>query len=175
MTDLRYPIGKFQPKPQLTDDERQAFIHLLAEAPVKLRQSVSGLMEEQLDTPYRPEGWTVRQVIHHLPDSHLNAYVRMKLAMTEQQPTIKPYEQQLWAELSDAKTAPIEMSLTLFESLHKRWVLFLQSLKSSDFARTINHPESGVMNLDRILQLYAWHGRHHTAQITSLRERMGWK
>jgi uncharacterized damage-inducible protein DinB len=132
-------------------------------------------MEEQLDTPYRPEGWTVRQVVHHLPDSHFNAYVRMKLAMTEQQPTIKPYEQQLWAELSDAKTAPIEMSLTLFESLHKRWVLFLQSLKSSDFARTINHPESGVMNLDRILQLYAWHGRHHTAQITSLRERMGWK
>jgi uncharacterized damage-inducible protein DinB len=175
MTDLRYPIGKFQPKPQLTDDERQALIHQLVEAPVKLRQSVSGLMEEQLDTPYRPEGWTVRQVVHHLPDSHFNAYVRMKLAMTEQQPTIKPYEQQLWAELSDAKTAPIEMSLTLFESLHKRWVLFLQSLKSSDFARTINHPESGVMNLDRILQLYAWHGRHHTAQITSLRERMGWK
>jgi uncharacterized damage-inducible protein DinB len=175
MTDLRYPIGKFQPKPQLTDDERQALIHQLAEAPVKLQQSVSGLMEEQLDTPYRPEGWTVRQVIHHLPDSHLNAYVRMKLAMTEQQPTIKPYEQELWAELSDAKTAPIEMSLTLFESLHKRWVLFLQSLKSSDFARTINHPESGVMNLEKILQLYAWHGRHHTAQITSLRERMGWK
>ena len=175
MTDLRYPIGKFQPKPQLNDDERQALIHQLAEASAKLRQSVSGLMEEQLDTPYRPEGWTVRQVVHHLPDSHFNAYVRMKLAMTEQQPTIKPYEQQLWAELSDAKTAPIEMSLTLFESLHKRWVLFLQSLKSSDFARTINHPESGVMNLDRILQLYAWHGRHHTAQITSLRERMGWK
>jgi uncharacterized damage-inducible protein DinB len=175
MTDLRYPIGKFQPKPQLNDDERQALIHQLAEASAKLRQSVSGLMEEQLDTPYRPEGWTVRQVVHHLPDSHFNAYVRMKLAMTEQQPTIKPYEQQLWAELSDAKTAPIELSLTLLESLHKRWVLFLQSLKSSDFARTLNHPESGVMNLDRILQLYAWHGRHHTAQITSLRERMGWK
>jgi uncharacterized damage-inducible protein DinB len=175
MADLRYPIGKFQPKPQLTDDERQALIHQLTEAPAKLRQSVSGLMEEQLDTPYRPEGWTVRQVVHHLPDSHFNAYVRMKLAMTEQQPTIKPYEQQLWAELSDAKTAPIELSLTLLESLHKRWVLFLQSLKSSDFARTLNHPESGVMNLDRILQLYAWHGRHHTAQITSLRERMGWK
>jgi uncharacterized damage-inducible protein DinB len=175
MTDLRYPIGKFQPKPQLTDDERQALMRQLAEAPAKLRQSVSGLMEEQLDTPYRPEGWTVRQVVHHLPDSHFNAYVRMKLAMTEQQPTIKPYEQQLWAELSDAKTAPIELSLTLLESLHKRWVLFLQSLKSSDFARTLNHPESGVMNLDRILQLYAWHGRHHTAQITSLRERMGWK
>jgi uncharacterized damage-inducible protein DinB len=175
MTDLRYPVGRFDPRPQLNDDERQTLIHQIAEAPAKLRQSVKGLTEEQLDTPYRPEGWTVRQVVHHLPDSHFNAYVRMKLAMTEQQPTIKPYEQQLWAELSDARTAPTEISLTLLESLHKRWVLFLQSLKSSDFGRTLNHPESGVMNLDRLLQLYAWHGRHHTAQITSLRERMGWK
>lgn len=175
MTDLRYPIGKFSPEQELADPVRGVFIQQIADAPSLLREAVWRLTEEQLDTPYRPEGWTVRQVVHHLPDSHFNAYVRMKLAMTEQQPTIKPYEQQLWAELSDAKTAPIEISLTLLESLHKRWVLFLQSLRSSDFARTLNHPESGVMNLDRLLQLYAWHGRHHTAQITSLRDRMGWR
>ncbi|MDZ7344493.1 MAG: putative metal-dependent hydrolase, partial [candidate division KSB1 bacterium] len=128
----------------------------------------------QLDTPYRPEGWTVRQLVHHVPDSHLNAYIRFKLAITEEKPTIKTYEEKLWSELHDARTAPIEISLALLEALHKRWVLFLQSLNPSDFARPFHHPELGTMNLDTLLRLYAWHGRHHVAQITSLRERMGW-
>lgn len=174
MTDPRYPIGEFQRKEKIAGSERPQLIQQIADAPANLRAAVHGLSEQQLDTPYREGGWTVRQVAHHLPDSHLNAYVRFKLAMTEEHPTIKPYEQQLWAELVDAKTAPVEPSLLLLESLHKRWVLFLQSLKPSDFGRTLNHPESGVMNLDALLQLYAWHGRHHVAQITSLRERMGW-
>jgi uncharacterized damage-inducible protein DinB len=175
MADLRYPVGKFQPTAQTTDAQRQAFIQQIAEAPAKLRSAVQGLTDEQLGTPYRPEGWTVRQVVHHLPDSHMNAYIRFKLAITEQEPTVKPYEQQLWAELVDAKNAPIELSLTLLDSLHHRWVLFLKSLKPSDFSKTYNHPENGVSDLDRLLQLYAWHGRHHVAHITSLRERMGWK
>lgn len=175
MTDLRYPIGKFQPKAEIQDDERQVLIHQMAEAPARLCEAVKGLTEEQLDTPYRPEGWTVRQVVHHLPDSHLNMYIRFKLGITENQPTVKTYLENLWAELADARTAPIEVSLALFDSLHKRFIILLHSLKSSDFARTINHPESGVMNLDRLLQLYAWHGRHHVAQILSTRERMGWK
>jgi uncharacterized damage-inducible protein DinB len=175
MADLRYPVGKFQPITQITDAQRQAFIQQIAETPTKLRAAVQGLTDEQLGTPYRPEGWTVRQVVHHLPDSHMNAYVRFKLAITEQEPTVKPYEQQLWAELVDAKSAAIESSLTLLDSLHHRWVLFLKSLKPSDFSKTYNHPESGVSDLDRLLQLYAWHGRHHVAHITSLRERKGWK
>jgi hypothetical protein len=175
MADLRYPVGNFQPTAQITDAERQAYIKQIDDVPAKLRESVRGLTEKQLETPYRPEGWTVRQVVHHLPDSHMNAYIRFKLAITEQQPTVKPYEQQMWAELADAKTAPIEPSLLLLESLHRRWFLFLKSLNPSDFAKTYNHPESGVSNLDRLLQLYAWHGRHHVAHITSLRERMGWR
>jgi len=174
VTEPRYPIGKFSPKPQITGTERLELIQQIADAPAKLRDAVNGLNDQQLDSPYREGGWTVRQVVHHLPDSHLNAYVRFKLATTEQEPTIKTYEEHLWAELSDAKSAPIEMSLMLLESLHKRWLLFLQSLKPEEFARTIKHPESGLMNLDRLLQLYAWHGRHHVAQIVSLRERMGW-
>ena len=140
---------------------------------MKLREAVQNLGQEQLDTPYRPGGWTVRQVVHHLPDSHLNAYIRFKLAVTEQQPTIKPYEEHLWAELVDAKSSPIESSLTMLESLHERWVIFLRSLSDADFAKTINHPANGIMNLDRLLQLYAWHGRHHIAHITALRELMG--
>ncbi|MBI3006612.1 MAG: putative metal-dependent hydrolase [Ignavibacteriales bacterium] len=174
MTDLQYPVGKFQPKSEITDDERQQLIRQISEAPAKMRGAVKGLSKKQLDTPYRPAGWTVRQVVHHVPDSHLNAYIRFKLGITENHPTIKPYEQELWSELPDARTASIDVSLDMLESLHKRWVLFLKSLKPSDFARTINHPESGVQNLDRVLQLYAWHGRHHTAHITTLRERMGW-
>ncbi|MEK6570441.1 MAG: YfiT family bacillithiol transferase, partial [Bacteroidota bacterium] len=151
------------------------FIQHLADAPANLRGAVRGLSDRQLDTPYRPGGWTVRQVVHHVPDSHLNAYIRFKLALTENEPTIKPYEQQLWAELPDARTGPIEMSLALLEALHKRWVLLLQSLNPSDFNRTFRHPELGLMTLDRTLALYAWHGRHHVAHITSLRERMGWR
>ncbi|MBM2839847.1 MAG: putative metal-dependent hydrolase [Bacteroidetes bacterium] len=175
MTDLQYPVGKLQLKPSPTSDERLDLIQQIAEAPVHLRKAVAGLSAEQLDTPYRPGGWTVRQVAHHLPDSHLNAYVRMKLALTESQPTIKPYNEKLWAELHDVKTAPVETSLTLLESLHERWVLLLRSLAPEDFLKTMLHPENGVINLDFIVQMYSWHGRHHVAHITALRQRMGWK
>jgi uncharacterized damage-inducible protein DinB len=174
MTDIRYPVGKFVPKPTLSDSERNALIQEIAETPAKLREAVNNLSQEQIDTPYRQGGWTVRQVVHHLPDSHLNSYIRFKLAVTENQPTIKPYKEQLWAELVDAKSSPIELSLTLLESLHHRWVIFLRSLGAADFAKAVNHPENGLMSLDRLLQLYAWHGRHHVAHITSLRERMRW-
>jgi uncharacterized damage-inducible protein DinB len=174
MTDPRYPVGPFKRKETLTDSERVDLIRQIAEAPAQLRAAVQDLTDEQLDTPYRDGGWTVRQVVHHLPDSHLNAYIRFKLACTEQHPTIKPYKQELWAELIDARTGPVEPSLALLEALHTRWVIFLQSLQAADFARTFNHPESGVQTLDAVLQLYAWHGRHHVAQITSLRERRGW-
>ena len=175
MDDLSYPIGKFEMPNSINDDLRKQFIQHLADAPANLREAVRGLSDQQLDTPYRPRGWTVRQVVHHVPDSHLNAYIRFKLALTENEPTIKPYEQQLWAELPDAQRAPVEMSLDLLDSLHKRWVLLLHSLKPSDFNRTFRHPELGLMTLDRALALYAWHGRHHVAHITSLRERMGWR
>jgi uncharacterized damage-inducible protein DinB len=174
MEDLSYPIGKFQAPQRYDDNLRRQFIEDIAEVPAKLRAAVQGLSERQLDTPYRPGGWTVRQVVHHLPDSHLNAYVRFRLAMTEQKPTIKPYDQQLWAELPDARTAPIEMSLDLLDGLHGRWVLLLKSLQASDFSRTFQHPEMGIMTLDRTLALYAWHGRHHVAHITLLRQRMSW-
>jgi uncharacterized damage-inducible protein DinB len=174
MSDLRYPVGKFQPEPELSDMSRQDLIRQIAEIPAKLREAVKGLSEEQLDTPYRPGGWTVRQVVHHIPDSHLNAYIRFKLGMTEQEPPVKPYKENLWAELVDAKTSPVETSLTLLESLHQRWTIFLRSKATADFARTVKHPENGIMSLDRILQLYAWHGRHHVAHILSLRERMNW-
>jgi uncharacterized damage-inducible protein DinB len=174
MTDLRYPIGKFSPQQELTDPERLMLIRQIAEIPANLREAVQTLSNEQLDTPYRPGGWTVRQVVHHVPDSHMNAYIRFKLGVTEQQPTVKPYKENLWAELVDGKSLAIEPSLALLESLHQRWVAFLRSLSATDFARTVIHPENGVMSLDRALQLYAWHGRHHIAHITSLRERMGW-
>lgn len=174
MEDLSYPIGKFKPELEVIDMKRSQFIDDIAAAPLALRAAVSGLSNEQLDTPYRPGGWTVRQVVHHLPDSHMNAYIRFRLALTENEPTIKPYNQQLWAELSDAKTADIEMSLKLFEGLHQRWVQLLRSMRPEDFQRKFVHPESGVNVLDRTLQMYAWHGKHHVAHITSLRKRMGW-
>lgn len=174
MTDLRYPIGKFTYPGELGDQGRHNAIEQLEAAPAQLRAAVEGLSPQQLDTPYRPDGWTVRQVIHHLPDSHLNAYTRFKLALTEDEPTIKPYDEVRWAELSDARIAPIEVSLALLESLHRRWVLLLRAMGPADFARRFRHPELGVVTLDKNLALYAWHGRHHVAHITSLRERMGW-
>jgi uncharacterized damage-inducible protein DinB len=175
MSDPQYPIGKLQVPEKISDEDRRKFIQQIEETPAKLRSAVSGLNEKQIDTSYREGGWTVRQVVHHLADSHMNAFVRFKLAMTEEQPTIKPYDQERWAELTDAKTAPVEVSLAFFESLHKRFVALLKSMSAADFARTMNHPEQGVVNLDRYLSLYAWHGRHHVAHITSLRKRMGWK
>ncbi|HKG22797.1 MAG TPA: putative metal-dependent hydrolase, partial [Blastocatellia bacterium] len=145
------------------------------ETPARLREAVEWLSPEQLETPYRPGGWTVRQVVHHVPDSHLNSYVRFKLALTEDHPTIRPYREDRWAELEDARSAPLDVSLALLDSLHGRWVLLLRSLKPEDFARTFEHPELGEVSLEKNVALYAWHGRHHVAQITSLIERMGWR
>lgn len=174
MTDLRYPVGKFEPPATMSDTLRKQFIQQIADAPAHLRKAIAGLSDQQLETPYREGGWTVRQVVHHLPDSHLNAYTRLKLALTEHEPTIKPYAEDLWAELLDGRTAPVEMSLGFLESLHQRWIFLLQSLDPSDFSRTFRHPEHGVRTLDWLISLYAWHGRHHVAHITALRERMGW-
>lgn len=174
MTDLRYPIGKFHFDGPLTEDSKQTSLDDIARAPANLRDAVKGLSEAQLDTPYRPGGWTVRQVVHHVPDSHMNAYIRFKLALTEEEPTIKPYEQQLWADLEDTKSTPIEVSLTMLDSLHDRWVRLLQSLTPKDWKLTFRHPELGLVSLEKNLALYAWHGRHHTAHISALREREHW-
>jgi uncharacterized damage-inducible protein DinB len=172
--DLRYPIGEFKFEGPLTAADRQAFIERIEETPERMRAAVAGLTEEQLDTPYRPEGWTVRQVVHHVPESHLNSYTRFKLAITEDEPTIKPYFEDRWAELDDARQAPIALSLDLLDALHGRWIWFLRSLRQADFQRTFRHPEIGVVSIDKNIALYAWHGQHHVAHITSLRERMGW-
>ncbi|HKC72073.1 MAG TPA: bacillithiol transferase BstA [Terriglobales bacterium] len=170
MADLSYPIGKFKPESNLSPQRRAGLIAQIAEAPALMRAAVQGLSPQQLDTPYRPQGWTVRQVVHHVPDSHMNAYIRFKLALTEPDPTIKPYEQQLWAELADSRETPVETSLTLLECLHRRWVLLLKSIADGDWQRTFRHPELGIVRLDTNLALYAWHGRHHVAHITGLRE-----
>ena len=172
--DLRYPIGEFKFDAPLTDQQRADFLDKIEETPARMRAAVAGLNEEQLNTPYRPDGWTVRQVVHHVPESHLNSYIRFKLAITEDEPTIKPYDEASWAKLSDAQEAPVEMSLDLLEALHKRWIWFLRSLKPEDYQRTFRHPEIGVVSVDKNIALYAWHGQHHVAHITSLRERNGW-
>jgi len=173
--DLRYPIGKFAPPESITPEARTRWIEEIADAPARFREAVAGLNEAQLDTPYRPGGWTVRQVIHHVADSHLNSYVRFRLALTEEQPAIKPYDEVKWAELHDACCGPVDMSLLLLESLHVRWVALLRSLSEKDFARQYRHPEDGVVRLDAALAAYAWHGKHHAAHITGLRTRMSWK
>jgi len=174
MNDLRYPVGKFHYEGSMSQEQQQAFLHEIAQTPAKLRTAVQGLSDAQLDTPYRPDGWTVRQVVHHVPDSHLNSYVRFKLALTEDDPTIKPYAEDRWAELADTKATPVEVSLTLLDSLHDRWVRLLRSLTSEQWKRTFRHPEMGPMTLEKTLALYAWHGRHHVAHITELRKRMSW-
>jgi len=172
--DLRYPVGRFRWPGDLDDPGRAALIGQIAEAPARLLQAVQGLTPEQFDTPYRPEGWTVRQVAHHLSDSHLNSYLRFKLGLTEDQPAIKTYDEALWARLPDTQLTPVKTSIVLLEALHERWVHLLRSMTPADFARTVHHPELGLISLDRLLAIYAWHGRHHVAHITSLRERMGW-
>ena len=174
MVDLQYPIGKFVEDPDVTTEKRQKCIEDIAAAPGALRAAVARLTPQQLDTTYRPGGWTVRQVVHHLPDSHVHVYVRFRLALTESEPAIKGYEAAAWAELFDARTAPVEPSLALLDALHQRWVLLLRSLKAGDFVRAFRRPDFQVVTLDRALQMYAWHGRHHVAHITTLRQRMGW-
>lgn len=174
MNDLRYPVGKFHYDGSLSHEQQQAFLHEIAQTPAKLRAAVQGLSDAQFDTPYRPDGWTVRQVVHHVPDSHLNSYVRFKLALTEDERTIKPYAEDRWAELADTKATPVEVSLTLLDSLHDRWVRLLRSLTPEQWKRTFRHPEMGPMTLEKTLALYAWHGRHHVAHITELRKRMSW-
>jgi DinB superfamily len=172
--DLQYPIGKYEPPKQITGADVAEWLRDVEELPANLKRAVAGLDDRQLDTPYRPGGWTVRQVIHHLADSHLNSYSRFRWGLTEDTPAVKSYEESTWAELADAKTAPIEMSLSLLTGLHARWIMLLRSLSEADLKRTILHPEWGEINLDWMLSLYAWHSRHHVAHITNLREREGW-
>jgi uncharacterized damage-inducible protein DinB len=173
--DLRYPIGRFQYQGESDHQLREQWIGEIAAAPANLRAVVAGLSPQQLDTPYREQGWTVRQVVHHLPDSHLNAYTRMKLALTEESPVIKPYDEARWAELPDGRRGSIELSLDLLETLHTRWVLLLRQLSPEQFRRRFVHPEHGrPFEVQEALALYAWHGRHHVAHVTSLRRRMGW-
>lgn len=173
--DLRFPIGRFvMPAPELTAAQRLEYIQRIAGAPAALRAAVRGLSPEQLAAPYRPDGWTVCQVVHHVADSHLNAFLRLKLALTEDGPTVKPFMQAAWAELADGRSTAIEPSLALIEGLHERWVLLLRSMKPEDFVRKFVHPESGIQTVDRIVALYSWHGAHHIAHITGLRQRNGW-
>lgn len=174
MPDPRYPIGLFVPDDNPNPESRARHIEQIAGLPQKLRAALSGLSNQQLDMPYREGGWSPRQVAHHVADSHMNAYVRFKLALTENVPTIKPYEEGAWARLKDTEQTPIEVSLTLLGALHQRWVILLKSMKPEDFQRKLNHPESGVQDLDRVLALYSWHGNHHVGHITGLRERMKW-
>jgi len=175
MMDLRYPIGKYDMKEALTSPERADAIAQIAATPKSLHDAVAGLSQQQLDTPYRPGGWTVRQVVHHLPDSNVNAYIRFKVALTENEPTITPFEEELWAKLADSRDTPIEISLALLDALHHRWGVLLRSMQPEDFARRVRHPKRGLQTLDSLLGMFAWHGRHHVAHITSLREREGWK
>ncbi len=172
--DPRYPIGKYEQPAQVTASLRAEAIRDISNLPEKLRAAVKGLNDGQLDTPYREGGWTVRQVVHHVADSHMNAYVRWRLALTEMEPTIKPYLEAEWAKLEDAANAPVEVSLRLLESLHERWVRLLHAAKTEEFAKTFRHPEHGVRTLDWMLFLYAWHGKHHAAHVTELRKSRGW-
>ncbi len=172
--DLRYPVGEFSFPESVSGQELAVFIHQIAETPARMRQAVAGLSDTQLDTPYRPGGWTVRQVAHHVPDSHINSYMRFRLALTEDDPVIKPYEEARWAELPDARSMPVEPSLALLENLHARWVPLLRSLSDAEWKRSFRHPALGPVRLEQNAALYAWHGRHHVAHITRLRERMGW-
>lgn len=173
--DPRYPIGKFELGPPLDDQQRLALVAQLALAPAELRAAVTGLSPAQLDTPYRPEGWTVRQVVHHLADAQMNWYVRTKLTLTEDQPEVKSYEEARWAKTSEALSGPVEPSLLLLDGLYERWIALLRSLTAAEWGRTMVHPVRGVFSLDDTLPMHVWHGRHHTAHITTLRQRMNWR
>ena len=174
MTDPRYPIGEFQRQAAYTPSERLALIEQLREAPARLLAALHGLNDAQLETPYRDGGWTLRQVAHHVPDSHLNAYVRVKLALTEDRPTIKPYDEEAWARLADTPGTPLEVSLALLEALHARWAVLFASLADADWRREFLHPVNGPTSIEVALASYVWHGAHHTAQVSGLRERRGW-
>ena len=175
MTDLKYPVGKFEFDAPIAEADHARLIDEIAATPAALRAAVTGLSRDQLETRYRPGGWTVKQVVHHVPDSHMNAYSRFKLALTEDEPTIKPYDEAKWAELPDSQKVAAEVSLRLVEAIHERWVPLLRSMDSADFRRGFRHPEHGrVLTLQQVLGLYAWHGRHHVAHITTLRDREGW-
>ncbi len=172
---LRYPIGKFQFKPAVTPEDRKQWIAVLADFPLQLRNTVIELTDEQLDTSYRPGGWTIRQVIHHVADSHLNAYIRFKLALTEDNPTVRPYDENLWAALGDAKYSPIEASLQIIEGLHKRFVQALNEMEETQFKRTYFHPQSRkTFTLEFLVALYSWHSTHHLSHISSTINRSGW-
>jgi len=172
---LRYPVGQYEPPLQIDAALRKQWMQTLGSLTANIRTAIEGLSEEQLDTPYRPEGWTVRQVIHHLPDSHMNSYIRFKLALTEDHPAIRPYAEDRWAELKDYQNTPVEVSLALLDSLHYRWVTTLENMKEEEWSRTLFHPESKQsFRLDVFLGNYDWHSRHHLAHITTLKERQGW-
>lgn len=173
--DPRYPVGPYVKPPSVSPAEREGYVNEIASTPARLREAVRGLTDAQLNTPYRDGGWTVRQVVHHFPDSHVNAYVRFKLALTEDDPLIHTYEESLWAELPEAKSAPPGVSLDLLEAVHNRWVAAIRSLPPASFERRYRHPDLGLTTLNEQLAHYAWHCRHHVAHITALRRRMGWK
>lgn len=171
-TDLSFPVGRFDKTAPTDAASRGAAIDDIAALPARMRQAVAGL-DDRIDTPYRPGGWTVRQLVHHVADSHMNGYIRLKLGLTEDNPTIKPYQQDLWAELPDS-TLPIDISLAILDCVHERWTTICRAMKPHEFMRTIHHPELGPLTLDVHLHLYGWHSRHHVAHITSLRGRTGW-
>lgn len=176
MTDdaLRYPVGRFAFPRVLTAQERTAAIEVLATFPAHLRAAVRGLSESRLDTPYRDGGWTVRQVVHHVPESHMHAYCRLKYALTEENPTIKPYDERAWSGMSDQTITPVEASLQIIDGVHARFVILWRMLTPAQFLRTLQHPENGPMSLDDHLAMYAWHSRHHLGHILSLKQREGW-
>ncbi len=171
---LKYPIGRVNVPSEITQSRRNTFIKEIADLPESLRSAVNGMSVEKLDTPYRPDGWTIKQVVHHLADSHLNSYIRFKMALTEEEPTIKPYHEDRWAELADSRNTPIEISLTLLDALHAKWVILMQSLSDQEFERAFRHPDLGIVTLNKALAIYAWHGKHHVAHITCLRDSKGW-
>lgn len=175
LSDPRYPVGKFSYTSTLTPAQRAQAIKDIAATPGNMRKAIKGFSKKQLDTPYRDGGWSVRQVVHHVPESHMNAYIRFKLALTEDTPTIKPYKENEWSQTADVSKTPVATSLDLLESLHARWVILLKGLSNADFERKLNHPENGIMTLDKVLALYAWHGKHHAAHITGLKKKKGWK
>lgn len=172
--DLRYPIGKFVYDESAEKKNRPAAISAIGELPARLRLAIAGLSMRQMKTQYRPGGWMLNQVVHHVADSHMNSFIRFKLALTEDAPTIKTYHENLWAELPDANNDAPELSLKIIDALHERWFLLLKSLKDEDFSRNLTHPEYGLIDLSYLVALYEWHGKHHTAHITALREREGW-